>query len=67
MRLDDMERWLYDHGFSLDNQRGSHRVWRHSKTHYRVTIATHDGELKPYQVRHIIRNIEAMGKTRECR
>lgn len=60
MRLDEMERWLVEHDFSLVNTRGSHRIYRHKETHYRVTVATHDGELRPYQVRHILRSIQQM-------
>ncbi len=66
MRLDEFETWLYDHAWSLERVRGSHRRYRHSVTHYAVTVAVHgDREIPDYIVRHTLKRIERMRGTRE--
>lgn len=68
MQLKQLERWLRERGWvKEERQQGSHCHWRYPATNYRITIATHDGELRPYQVRHILDAIEAMGNGKTAR
>lgn len=60
MRLDELERWLYEHGFTLDHIRGSHRTYRHEATRYRVTVPVHGRVIPDYTVRHTLKKIEQM-------
>lgn len=71
MRLSELERWLYQHGWRMEPRKGgSMRAWQHPDyPGQRLTYHAphrHDGaELRPDVVRHILKAIARMRTAEE--
>ena len=59
VRYEDFERMLRAFGWTLDRQRGSHRVFRHPSVGERLNVQPDkNGQAKPYQLREFVRYVK---------
>jgi predicted RNA binding protein YcfA (HicA-like mRNA interferase family) len=58
VRFDDAVTWLLSFGFEEREAKGSHKVFTHAGWDGRLTMQSHKGKAKPYQIRQAIRAIE---------
>ncbi len=64
-KIRELVRELKKSGWYLDRQKGSHRVFKHSKLAEHVSLAGADGDdAKNYEEKNVVRAIENARKTK---
>jgi predicted RNA binding protein YcfA (HicA-like mRNA interferase family) len=58
VRFDEAVTWLLSFGFVEREAKGSHKVFTHPEWDGRLTMQSHKGNAKAYQIRQALRAIE---------
>lgn len=54
VRFEEAEAWLLSFGFKEREAKGSHKVFTHPQWNERLTMQSHKGKAKPYQVKQAL-------------
>lgn len=58
VRFEDAEAWLISFGFLEREAKGSHKVFTHPLWDGSLTMQSHKGKAKPYQIKQALKAIE---------
>jgi predicted RNA binding protein YcfA (HicA-like mRNA interferase family) len=58
VRFEEVEAWLLSFGFKEREAKGSHTVFTHPLWDGKLTMQSHKGKAKPYQIRQALKAIE---------
>lgn len=58
VRFEEAQAWLISFGFVEREAKGSHKVFTHPLWDGRLTMQSHNGKAKPYQIRQAVKAIK---------
>ncbi len=58
VRFEEAEKWLQSFGFIERAGKGSHKIFTHPSWNGRLTMQSHKGKAKPYQIKQAVKAIQ---------